>query len=646
MYRYCSKQEWTLLVADRIPKELVLRHAVSAFTAVAILFFGVYVANLLEIPFYLGYKRFIVNVTFTSQLGDTVLLALSFLACSGLLLVSNIRNNAKRLQFVAVLCQTATGMLAYAFLANLNAYATVGLAMSAAALIAFLIIQSRVFSAAKTAVTLIVFYLVLALLIVEAMSLTRWLLHLFHPSPVFSDQSWLIAFAEAQLVNVFYPILPAILIFFSYSWVGELTFKFLTGTERTNDETINPCRLAPAKITRVLISVSVLIAIFIGYYNYAIAGKYNPAFPGTDVPHYVKWLNEMLSKNPYDALTYASGNDRFLYLALQYLLFWPSGLSSETLVTYAMPVVLTLLFASSSFLLVRVARDNFQSLTTMLITVFSFQVTVGIYAGFYANWLALTILNVFYSLLVTVLRGQKSKLLVSSAVLSSIAVLYTHPWTWILLVMAVLSAYLTLTVMFILVRKEEMREHAWEIKLLITLLAINIAAFYLRNLMRTGGLEGLVDGYIDVETFKISLLNTFKLKYFLDRTFNWYVGGFYAYAPIILLAIVGVISIRNYEDHFNRLMLTWMLLSSAIILVEFPWQARFLYLTPFNIYASLGALHLSEHLYKTVESKASRRAASIAYWTFYALSMITLMNYAVRCVVIKQFGPAGLTTSP
>jgi len=169
--------------------------------------------------------------------------------------------------------------------------------------------------------------------------------------------------------------------------------------------------------------------------------------------------------------------------------------------------------------------------------------------------------------------------------------------------------------------------------------------FYVKGLLNVGGGAG-IGGYINVKGYKISLWNIFALRHFLDRTFNWYVGGFYAYTPIIILAILGVLSILDYEDRYNRLLLNWMLISSAMAFVNFPWQARFLYLTPFNIYVSLGILHGTERLSKMFKTKNIESAATKMFWTFYLLSILLLVNYAVRCVTIKQFGPTGLTLNP
>jgi len=47
-------------------------------------------------------------------------------------------------------------------------------------------------------------------------------------------------------------------------------------------------------------------------------------------------------------------------------------------------------------------------------------------------------------------------------------------------------------------------------------------------------------------------------------------GGFYAYAPTVIFAILGVLSFLDYNDRYNRLLLNWMFIASAMAFVDFP----------------------------------------------------------------------------
>jgi len=103
-----------------------------------------------------------------------------------------------------------------------------------------------------------------------------------------------------------------------------------------------------------------------------------------------------------------------------------------------------------------------------------------------------------------------------------------------------------------------------------------------------------------------------------------------------------VLSFLDYEDRYNRLLLNWILVASAMAFVDFPWQARFLYMTPFNIYVASGILFGAENLYRIGGFKSEDQ---LMFWVFYTLSVMFLLDYAVRCVVVKQFGSQGLTLS-
>jgi len=228
--------------------------------------------------------------------------------------------------------------------------------------------------------------------------------------------------------------------------------------------------------------------------------------------------------------------------------------------------------------------------------------------------------------------------------------------------MVVLSAYIVTTLLLAYFRDRSIRGYVWELKILSALLAFNIVMFYVKGLLGVGG-GARLGGYVNVRIFKPSLWNIFLLKHFLDRTFNWYVGGFYAYAPTVILAVLGVFSIFDYEDRGNKLLLDWMIIASAMAFVNFPWQARFLYLMPFNVYVAYGILYGAglylmpfnvyvaygilygaDGLSRFLRLKGHRRLAVTAFWILYLLSILLLLNYAVRCVSIKQFGSTGITS--
>ncbi len=584
----------------RLRRDDFLLHLSSVTLALFIFYSVVFTANLLRMPFYVGYKKYIINITVLSVEADKILWAISIALFSVITFLRGSRGGFKSLK------------------SAIN----------------------------RDLLVLSLFYGMLVLAAIETASFACWIYNLFYPSLPFSGENWRFAFTEVQLTNILYPALPILVMFFAYSWVGEFTFKGLLARRESNrnEEADHdaPYFKSPI-ISIVIVAFSFVAALFVAYYNYAIAGVGNPGFPGVDVHlHYTKYLREVSGMSFLDALRHAAENDRFLHLVFEYLLFLilDDFMDIDTFVTYFMPFVLTVLLMLSTFMLVKVKKSSFHAATAMLITVFSFQVTVGLFAAFFANWFALSFVYISYALLIMVLEGKsKSSFMKILLGLSTVTVLFTHPWTWILLIMMVLSAYVVTTLILVYVRKKDVG--IGELKFLLILLAFNLLMFYIRGSLHIG--SGV--GFVEMERFRLSLLNIFRLKIFLDRTFNWYVGGFYGFPPAIILAVLGVLSILDYEDRYYRLLLNWILVASAMILVDFPWQPRFLYDTPFNIYISLGILYCSRWIYR-FELKDQRFMTKLIFWVFYVLLILLFLNYVARCVVIKQFGSYGLTKTP
>ena len=625
----------------RLEQKPLISH-ISAFSLSSFIFYStILTANLLRIPFYLGYKRYTINITVLSPNIDNILWVASIILYSSLtvlykLKVPHDKSGWATLALYGFILASAT----YHILSDFSGYSLLTLLVAS---FSFIII-----SALTTGIhlALSLFYGTLLLSIIEFAALTCWTLHIPCPSQFINDSSWHACQLEIQLINILYPALPVLLLAFAYSWIGEFTFKGMMGGVEGEEEKSVP-NLNVQRASYIIGFLSALLLASTVYYNFLASKNYGEGFLGVDIPHYARWLEDMIDRSsPLEALNYASQNDRFLYLILQYLCFMPcSSIPPETFIAYFMPAILTLLHMLSTFLLVKSEKGVFHGSLSMITSILSFQVTVGLFAGFLANWLALSFVYAFYAFFLKTLKMKRIDSSFILAALLSTAVIYTHPWTWILLVVTILIAYMVTTLMLIISRKMKLKDHIWDFKSSILILAINFLMFYIKGLLHIGGGASL-GGYMRYQTFRYGIQHVFNLKIYLDRTFNWYVGGFYAYPPIIILGILGVISILNYENRFNRLLLNWLLISSAMAFVDFPWQARFLYLTPFNIYVAFGIIYMAKQLYRICYSRGSTRIAHVIFWLSIILSILMLLNYTIRCITIKQYGVKGLTTLP
>ena len=626
----------------RLEQKTLISHISAFFLSFFILYSTILTANLLKIPFYLGYKRYTINITVLSPNIDNILWVASIILYSSLtvlykLKVPHDKSGWATLALYGFIIASST----YHILSDFSGY---GLLTLLAASLAFIILSTLT---KGINLTLSLFYSALLLSIIEFTALICWILHIPCPSQFINDSSWHACQLEIQLINIPYPALPVLLLAFAYSWIGEFIFKGMLGEKEGEKEKESMPNLNVQRASYIIGFLSALLLAFTAYYNLLSSKNYGEGFLGVDVPHYAKWLEDMISQSsPVEALSYASHNDRFLYLILQYLCFMPcSSIPPETFIAYFMPAILTLLHMLSTFILVKSEKGVFHGSLSMITSILSFQVTVGLFAGFLANWLALSFVYAFYAFFLKTLKMKRIDSSFILAALLSTAVIYTHPWTWILLVVTILIAYMVTTLMLIISGKMKLKDHIWDFKSSILILAINFLMFYIKGLLHIGGGASL-GGYMRYQTFRYGIQHVFNLKVYLDRTFNWYIGGFYAYPPIIILGILGVISILNYENRYNRLLLNWLLISSAMAFVDFPWQARFLYLTPFNIYVASGIIYMAKQLYRLCYTRGSTRIAHAIFWLSILLSILMLLNYTIRCIIIKQYGVEGLTILP
>jgi len=626
----------------RLEQKPLINH-ISALSLSSFIFYStILTANLLRIPFYLGYKRYTISITVLSPNIDNTLWVASIIIYSSLTVIYKLKvPHDKRGWATLILYGFVLASAAYHILTDFSVFSLLTLL---AASLSFIILSALT---KGIKLTLSLFYGTLLLSIIEFAALICWTLHTPCPSQFINDSSWHTCLLEIQLINILYPALPMLLLAFAYSWIGEFAFKGMLGEKEIEKRKESMPNLNLQRASYIIGFLSALLLVLIAYYNFLASKNYGEGFLGVDIPHYARWLKDTISRSsPLEALSYASRNDRFLYLVLQYLCFMPcSSIPPETFIAYFMPAILTLLHMLSTFLLVKSEKGVFHGSLSMITTILSFHVTVGLFAGFLANWLALSFVYAFYAFFLKTLRMRRIDSAFLLAALFSTAVIYTHPWTWILLVVAILIAYMATTLILIISRKMKLKDHIWDFKSSILLLAINFLMFYIKGLLHIGGGASL-GGYMRYQTFRYGIQHILNLKIYLDRTFNWYVGGFYAYPPIIILGILGVISILNYENRLNRLLLNWLLISSAMAFVDFPWQARFLYLTPFNIYVALGIIYIAKQLYRICYSRGSTRMAHVIFWLSIILSILMLLNYTIRCITIKQCGVEGLTEMP
>ena len=248
------------------------------------------------------------------------------------------------------------------------------------------------------------------------------------------------------------------------------------------------------------------------------------------------------------------------------------------------PLLLAPLLVISSFLFVLLGfGDKRTAGLVAMMTTLSFQFTVGMWAGYYANWLALAESYLFLGIILR-FSNSGSKVTFLGVVFSSLALLFTHPWTWDLMIL--------LAAIFMVersLRTHDLRLMKTTILVVIISLAVDILrAFVLSTVSGSGsGLEFAVSS----AGFAQSLM----LWPDVVAVFVQYYNGLMADAVVLGLSLMTVWRTWDSNAPFSRLLIWWVALAS----LPFPfltsiWQSRIVYLLPTPVLASAGVIGLGK----------------------------------------------------
>jgi hypothetical protein len=489
--------------------------------------------------------------------------------------------------------------------------------------------------ARKEAASLILLCVVGSLILFELASVASWVFNAFnYEVPFTSTLRWKFPLIDLQLFNVFYPLTPWLFLIFLYSWIWIPLSKHMFlriprlrkmlqrvgSTGLPNVQNMGSKLRLSKRCLALGLFLLVGVAVFVAYYPYIHLPS--STLVGADSTAYYEWLKEMMQKGPVTAFD----RDRpFSSLSL-YFLQYATGLSPETVIRI-MPVVLCVGLSLAVFWFVEVGtRNDVLALMSSLFSLFSFQTTVGVFASYFANWLA--IIEIFI-LLVFLLKSleKHSWKHVSISALIGVIVLLTHPYTWNVL-MAVLTALLVWT---FLRRKPEEK---LEIALLTFLLTVNLVFYAAYALTPLGkGLSNAESGISSNVASGISIFNFLNLQNGLASMVQMWMGGLFGNPLLLILAVAGMFALFDFTGKFNRIMLLWVMIPSIALLAVSPdpFYYRFIYLVPIQAQAAAGLCWMVTKLnlrglFKTSET------FRLAITSVTVLTVLFLLNYSLRSV--------------
>ena len=332
---------------------------------------------------------------------------------------------------------------------------------------------------------------------------------------------------------------------------------------------------------RLLLAVGVLSSLAVVYFPYR--PDLNPAgMPvGLDISIYSGWMRQMLSIPLGDRLQYAlaigSEGSRPVFLLLLYSIAYLSNAGPETVVKFS-PMILVPLLVTASYSFVRLGTgDGRRAGLTALLTAVSPVVTVGMWATYYTNWLALAETFLLFGLLLINLRAQSIWKNIGLVALS-LALLLTHPWTWILV--------LSVTSLFVSSLYGNPNLKAGVISLSYLMIS-GITVAILKAFEFGGfGIANAIRYTLDQSSSPINQLLMFwpDVTKGLTQTYD----GLLMNSALLALGLLAVTRLR-FSAIYDRLLILWILIASIPFLFVGSYvQTRIVFDLPIAVLASGG----------------------------------------------------------
>jgi hypothetical protein len=223
--------------------------------------------------------------------------------------------------------------------------------------------------------------------------------------------------------------------------INEFSTKILNVKGRVSDNYPIPINLLGMKTKIIYLSFFMALSIVLVVIPHHPAINRNGQEIGVDTHFYVQWLTPLIQSNSLQeffqqAFVQQAQGDRPIALIFFFTIakLSPAGHLSST-IEY-IPAILGPALILAVYFLARelVPNNDVIPLLASFLTAVSFHTLIGIYAGFYANWLALIIGYLSFVFLIKYLRSNnKLNLILYSAII--IVLLFTHVYTWSILVL-------------------------------------------------------------------------------------------------------------------------------------------------------------------------------------------------------------------
>ena len=478
----------------------------------------------------------------------------------------------------------------------------------------------------KKAISLLVVYLLLILVIIEVSALICWSIFPFAPKLGQMGACKYLVDLETKMFLLTASLAPVFTLFFLFSWITKPFFprcnilrrlRTLLTQSSNRPENVYMKKVFPV----ILLACPIILSFLVTLYPFApgLNADMNPI--GVDVKYYEEWLAKTANEDFFSGIVvlFFEHPDRPLSLFAIHLTKCASGLTASTVIQFS-PLILAPALVSAVYFFVRKTWSH-ASLLAAFLAVFSFQITVQTYALSLANWIALIELYLFMGFYFSSLK-KKSYSRMAIALLLSITLLFTHSGTWGMSI-GVLATYQLLTIIH---HRKNLTTIRSETRFLIILILINVSVCIARNYV-----VGLPAGHFETlqvaqNAVSIGALESFGYDLFYTLFHTYY--GLFVNSMALLLAVLGSFIIVSNDTPVNHYLTAWLLSSCIFFVFGSGWgiKSRILYNIPLPVLEAVGLVGITHMVKKIFDPD---KTSLINHLTISFILLVGL-NYAFR----------------
>lgn len=337
----------------------------------------------------------------------------------------------------------------------------------------------------------------------------------------------------------------------------------------------------------IFIPLIMLLSVVLAVVPHLPTVNHNHQLVGSDTSAYVGWQNKLShAKNTRDLFHLAfftiMTGDRPITLLIIYGLVDVVKIDTSVLVDN-LPIILAPLLVIAVYFFTReLSSSDKVSLMAALFTAVSFQTLIGIYAGYYSNWVALIVGYLGFTFLFKYLKNAGKTNLILFSILM-VLLLLSHEYTWTVIIIV---AGVFLVLMFATNRYRRTN---------VVLLLVVILSTVIIDVVKTN-IIGVSNGFgrdLSVAHRQQAGINQFANRWNnLKDTMQNYYGALFSNFIVLGLALYWVLRCNFREINSIFFLIFFSIGILPLLFGDWIVQSRVFYDIPFQIPAALALTYI------------------------------------------------------